>query len=1058
MNALLNRLTRLAADLAQWRTQHPVTPEPLYRKDTETIGFEVPGLDLSDWQPVANGSLWGSPDAHTWFRFEHQVTAEQAGKPLLLIVKTGREGQWDACNPQMLAYCDGRLLQGLDVNHTEAFLTEGSPEGSVFSIALRAYAGLAPEQPVIRVSVAVHHADVEELMYDIQVPVDAWKALPETEFRRDAMLETLNGTLRGLDLRKPFSPEFHAAIALTRSRVESEFYAALPQEGPVATCVGHTHIDVAWLWRLRQTREKAVRSFSTVLALMDRFPEYTFMSSQPQLYEYVKEDAPEVYARIRERVAEGRWEAEGGMWLEADCNLASGESLVRQFVHGKRFFRDEFGVDNHVLWLPDVFGYSAALPQIMQKSGIDSFMTIKIGWNDTNRMPHDTFTWRGLDGTGVLTHFITTQDADSTSHGTTYVGRQNASQTRGAWNRYTDKTINDDVLICYGHGDGGGGPTPEMVEHSRRMSRGLPGIPRVRMGHAGPWFKQLAERVQGNPRLPEWCGELYLEYHRGTYTGMARNKKYNRKGEKLLGAVENAAAAATLLTGATYPEEALHKHWRTLLLNQFHDILPGSSIREVYEDSKEQYEAMNAGLNDQLESARQAVAAQIALPGPSVLVFNDTGFMRRDIARLAVPGGMTVVAVRNTDGTAVAFQIEDGMASFVAEGVPAKGWKRFGLELAAKDPLAVTGNAAVGNGTDGTGEGRDAGLSASPSRLENNRFLLELDGAGQITRLFDKQAEREVLAPGAVGNVLTAFEDRPRDFDAWDIDAFYGERCWPVDHVESIAVVQDGTVYARLRIVRRYQESRITQDLLMYRDLPRIDFETEIDWQENQTLLKTAFPLDIHSPKATYDIQFGNVERPTHANTSWDEARFEVCAHQWADLSEGGYGVSLLNDCKYGHDIHGNVMRLTLLKSGTNPNPVADQEVHRFTYSLLPHQEGWQQAETVREATSLNDPLRAVVAGPQAGSLPECWGFVAAHGRNILPETVKRADDGDGYVVRFHEFENRRGPVTLSFGRTPAAVWECDLLENNLGSVPVSGDAVTLVVRPYDIRTLRVRF
>ncbi len=1052
MNARLNRLTRLAADLAQWRTQHAVTPETLFRKDTEAIGLETPDLELSDWQPVANGSLWGGPDAHAWFRFEHRVTAEQAGKPLLLVVRTGREGQWDACNPQMLAYCDGRLLQGLDVNHTEAMLTAGSPEGTRFAVALRAYAGLSPEQPVIRVSVAVHHADVEGLLYDIKVPCDAWNALPETEYRRDTMLETLNGALRGLDLRKPFSPEFHASIALTRSRVESEFYATLPQDGPIATCVGHTHIDVAWLWRIRQTREKAVRSFSTVLALMDRFPAYTFMSSQPQLYEYVKEDAPEVYARIRERIAEGRWEAEGGMWLEADCNLASGESLVRQFVHGKRFFREEFGVDNHVLWLPDVFGYSAALPQIMQKSGIDSFMTIKIGWNDTNRMPHDTFTWRGLDGTGVLTHFITTQDHDSTSHGTTYVGMQNASQTRGAWNRYADKTLNDDVLICYGHGDGGGGPTAEMVENSLRMSRGLPGIPRVRMGHAGPWFRRLADTVRGNPRLPEWCGELYLEYHRGTYTGMARNKKYNRKGEKLLGAVENAATAASLLTGAAYPEAALHRHWRTLLLNQFHDILPGSSIREVYEDSKSEYETMQAGLQALLQEARGAVATRIALPGLSVVVFNDTGFARNDIARFAVPGGMAVISVRDADGSRVAFQVEGGMAAFVAEGVPAKGWKRYGLELAA-----AAGDAAPQQHDTPACRQAD-GLTVSPARMENGRFLLELDGAGQIVRLYDKQADREVLAPGSVGNALTAYEDRPLNFDAWDVDPFYGERSWPVDHTESIAAMQIGPVYGRLRITRRYQESRIMQDIVMYRDLARIDFETEIDWKENQTLLKTAFPLDIHSARATYDIQFGNVERPTHANTSWDEARFEVCAHQWADLSEGGYGVSLLNDCKYGHDIHGNTMRLTLLKSGTNPNPVADQELHRFTYSLLPHTEGWQQAETAREAASLNDPLRTVIAGPQEGTLPDCWGFVATRSRNILPETVKRADDGDGYIVRFHEFENRRGPVTLAFGQTPSAVWECDLLENNLEAVPVSGDAVTLAVRPYDIRTLRVRF
>ena len=792
----------------------------------------------------------------------------------------------------------------------------------------------------------------------------------------------------------------------------------------VATCIGHTHIDVAWWWTVEQTREKVARSFATVLKLMDEYPSYKFMSSQAQLYAFLKERYPELYAQVKTRVAEGRWEPEGGMWVEADCNVTSGESLVRQFIHGKKFFKEEFGVDNKILWLPDVFGYAAALPQIMKECGIDYFMTTKIAWNQFNKLPCDTFMWRGIDGTETLTHLITTQDPGQKegSFFTTYNGKLHAEALIAGWNRYQNKDINNDILVSFGYGDGGGGPTRAMLETGDRLACGVTGIPKVRQEGSLTYFRELDERVRGNRRLPTWEGELYLEYHRGTYTSMARNKRSNRKAELHMMDLELLSVLAA--DRVAYPAHDLDGMWKTILINQFHDILPGSSIHEVYEVTKKEYAELEAKI-DILRSERMAALVQ---KSRNVTVFNTKGFASSEVVNL---GDVKENAVRASDGSVYPVQhTADGAIAYV-RNLPAKGYETL-------EPV-------------------DAGEAACPFRLngsvlETPFYAVRLNEDGTFASVLDKESGREVLKEGQCGNLLRMYEDKPIYYDNWDIDEFYTEKFWDVTDVQSMQWTEMGPVRATLEIERRESLSTIRQKIHFYADTRRIDFDTWVDWKEHQHLLKVLFPVDVHSDEATFDIQFGNTKRKVHRNTSWEQARFESCAQKWMDFSEGHYGVSLLNDCKYGHSVENGVLGLTLIKSGIEPNPVADQEEHVFTYALYPHAEGWQQAKTVCEAQTLNQPALCM-AGGESGVR---FSLLSVTAPNVMVETVKQAEDGDGWIVRMYETENARTPCTLTWNLPCESIEECNCIEESKGGM-LSENSVSFIMKPYEIKTFRVR-
>ena len=1022
-------IERQHIDITKWQTKKKLFMRP-----------EEADQDSMPWEAFDSSTdRWYGKDVYYWFRAQFTVPQSMDGKCIFLKIHTQIEEWDDGRNPQFLLFVDGKAVQGQDMNHREVRLTDCAEAGRTYTLDLQAYTGILHNEFALKVTADETDLALLKLYYDLKAPADAYhyKRMPEGR-TRSLLIEALNGAINKLDLRNPHSPEFDASVAEAQAYIDEHLYQnpeLIGHDEIIASCIGHTHIDVAWWWTVSQTREKTARSFSTVLKLMDEYPDYKFMSSQPQLYVFLKERYPEVYAKIKERVKEGRWIPEGGMWLEADCNLTSGESLVRQFLYGKKFFKDEFDIDSKILWLPDVFGYSGALPQIMKECGIEYFMTTKLAWNQIDKFPHDTFMWKGIDGTGILTHLITTpgvgQDVKQT-HFTTYNGMLDADAVIGAWDRYQNKDLNNEVLICYGFGDGGGGPTRQMLECSSRLEKGIAGIPKVVQESPVEYFERLDERVRNHKRLPVWEGELYFEYHRGTLTSMGRNKKGNRKSELAMMDLELLSVLAQE-KGVSYPKDELDRMWKIVLLNQFHDILPGSAIHEVYEVTKKEYEELLSEAHELIGERTKALAGE----GDGITVFNTLGFTRDDVVRL--PEGCNAEALEDANGVVYPVQHTKDGAVAAVKSLPSKGSRVYKKTAMPKDTQTewYSIENTIGNKT-----------------LETPFYTVIFDENGMIARLYDKKNDREVLKEGQKGNRMVMYEDKPMCFDNWDIDMYYTEKGWDVSNLARFEWTDLGPVSVSLEIERKISNSLIRQKITFYADSAVIRFDTYVDWKEHQHLLKVHFPVDLHTDEATFDIQFGNLTRKIHRNTSWDEARFESCGQKWMDMSEGHYGVSMLNDCKYGHSALDGVMTLTLIKSGIEPNPTADQEEHTFTYALYPHAEGWRQAKTVQEAMKLNQPALSA----EGGCAGDETSFVWIDKQNVIIETVKEAEDGDGVIIRLYESENARTKAHISFEKPVASVESCDCVEKTKEKVFVAGDGFDITIKPYEIQTYRVRF
>jgi alpha-mannosidase len=1049
-----------------------------------------PATDDPGWRLLHPGDRWGvapgaDPDVPPrrlewnipadggsthWLRAPLCIPAEWRDQSVWLnLVGAGQE----YADLEAIVYLDGATLAGVDDYHRSLLLPPAAHTGThelLFRCALpfpQSFGGL---------NLQLRDEGIAQLGQMLHILLDAIETYPEHDPFRHALLEQLNAAYNTLDLRAgwqsaAFATSAHVALAQLQQWLADNVPAATDSTlQPKLLATGHAHLDVAWLWPLWRTRQKVAHTVATALHLMERYPDYHFSMSQPQVYAYLKQDDPALYARLKQRVVEGRFEPVGMMWLETDCNIPSGESLVRQLLFGARFFAAEFGMQNHIIWLPDVFGYSAALPQLMRSCGIDCFVTTKISWNQFNRMPCDTFRWRGIDGSEVLAHFITASDQPvrhpSEPQDYTYVGQMTAHEVAGIWNHYRQQAINNELLYIYGWGDGGGGPTVAMLE-ARQILAALPRLPQVHPGRVDHYFERLYRRVWDDPRLPVWVGELYLEYHRGTYTSQGRTKQANRAAELLYREAEWLNAWAVTL-GAENQQAALNAGWQLILLNQFHDILPGSSIAQVYADSNADYAGVERIGRQVINSAiahilrHQPGLASIptdTAPANALLVFNSLPWKRRDVARIDLidlPADGEPPLPISADATPLPTQMIETLAGerqILCEiSVPAYGFTRTACRAADNNfgKIATGGNSP---------------LMVQPYVLANNAIRLELDIRGEIVSLYDRRYDREIIARGTTGNQLVAYEDRPLKWDAWDIDPFYLEKPYPVDEILDWRVVEMGPLRAAVEITRRLGQSRIRQRICLWHNQQRIDFLTEVDWQERQMLLRTLFPLRINAARATCEIQFGAVERPTHRNTSWDQARFEVCAHRWVDLSEGNYGVALLNDGKYGHSLHHNTLGLSLLKGAIHPDPDADRGVHRFTYSLLPHSGDWRTGQVVRHAYALNVPLRAVMTGNSA-SLPngaqdqtladQRVSFVNTPTEHIVVETIKQAEDGDGLIVRLYEAHNQRGPVRLVFAHPIVGAVEVDLLERPVGPVEVSGHQVRCDIRPFEVKTLRV--
>lgn len=960
------------------------------------------------WEPL--GMICGA-HKHFWIRGRFTTPAAREGITYILKFDTGVGGR-DMLNPQGILYLNGKMVQGIDTNHMEAYLLSNQ----TYEMYLYLYTAYAEAPFFLRASLMMQDDETDALYYDLLTPLEALEFLNPNTTEYQTILSKLEKTVNLIDLRAPHSKEYTESIHAARAYLKGHFYDTVcsPEGKPVVHCIGHTHIDMEWRWERKQTREKIQRSFATAAALMNHYPEYRFMLSQPELYLYLKEEAPEKYEELKELVRQGRWEPEGAMWVECDCNLVCGESFVRQILYGKRFFREEFGVDSTVLFLPDVFGYSAALPQILKKSGIDYFVTSKISWNETNTMPYDSFFWKGLDGTEIFSTFITAQSA-SPEHRikrrTAYSGDINAKSVMGTWDRYQQKEFNQNTMITFGYGDGGGGPTRQMLEKQRRLKTGIPGLPVTKMNFLLPYLREcekaFAENTKKLGRTPRWSGELYLEYHRGTYTTMAKNKRMNRKCEFMLKELE-AVSYTDLLFGGRYDAVGIDRAWKILLHDQFHDILPGTSVKEVYDWTDCDYEELYSFGNAAVSKKLQSLAEQVKSSG-GVLVYNPLGF----------PTAGTVLV--------------NGRTLELTEPVPAFGWK-------------------VMSAFDETNLVQVSGLCA-----ENPLYLLKLDACGNILSLYDKAANREIVLPGEKANAFSVYEDHPYTiYEAWDIGDYYRSKQYVLEEPAEITAICDGTRRGFL-VKRKYMDSTIIQKIWLYSRSRRIDFETEIDWHQKHQLLKVAFPFDIHTDNAVYETQYGHVVRPTHSNTSWDSAKFEVCGHKWVDMSEYGYGVSLLNDCKYGFSANGSTLELTVLKRPTYPNPDADEGKHVFTYSLLPHLGDFREAGVIREAYLLNQGLEIVPIMKHSDELPAYFSLVSCDCEQVMLDTVKKAENGTALIVRLYEaFDSRcNAEITVTEGFREAYL--CDLMENELEQIDFDGRSIRLPVKNFEIVTLKFK-
>ncbi len=1051
---------------------------------------------VREFRPFSLGQPWGGAWSTAWFRLSGTVPTDWAGREVVARIGLGYKGMVGFGGEGLL--WDGeRPVQGINPRHNEAAVAAPARGGDEVELYLEAaanpyvpwggiewplllpdYEG-APLYRLDRAELAVFDRELEQAWTDLRILTELADALGATDYRSIEIVRTLDKVALALDLS-----DVRGSLLAQRPAWAPLLGSPTAARSHLVTAVGHAHIDSAWLWPLRETRRKCARTFSTAITLMDANPNYIFVCSQAQQHAWMEEHYPQLFERMKEKVAAGQFEPVGSMWVEPDTNLPSGESLVRQLVYGKRYFLDRYGVETEDCWLPDAFGYSGNLPQILRSAGVRFFLTQKLSWNEVDRFPHHTFWWEGIDGSRVLAHCPPTD---------TYNGEFRVAEILKGQQAFAQHGISHHSLYAFGYGDGGGGPTQAMLEAYERLEE-LDPLPRVEMGTAKGFFRAVeAEAVAadealaaarpgtvptahaaGGGGLPIWVGELYLERHRAVQTTQAHVKLGNRRSEDLLREAEMWAVAGLR---DEYPSDEIERAWRLVLLHQFHDMLPGSSIHWVHEDSAADYALVRGICEDVISRAAAAIASRVGAGGASggggaVLVLNaashrSSGLVELDLASLGLSGladgdGLVAVPSGSHDAGETVQLLADGRAGWVAS-VAGCGWARYDL-------VPADGLAAVTAG--GTATATAVDLGAGGIELSNGLLTVRIDAAGLLESVVDHQTGREVLEPGQQGNVLQLHHDLPNDADAWDVDQGTFARATELRDLESIAVAEPGPVRASVRVVRAFGRSRITQDIRLLAGSRRLEFATEVEWRERHRFLKAAFPVAVRAPSASFEIQFGYVQRATHANTSWDAARFEVPAQRWADLSEPGFGVALLNDCKYGYDVRGSVMRLSLLRGPTWPDPEADQGFHRFSYALLPHgglaASLHEPVSVVDEAEAFNLGLRLVpiparragtVGGTDgSGSLPDRASIVEVAGAMV--SSVKRADRGHELVVRAWEPAGSHGALELRAGPGTSpidAATRTDSLERDQTGVDVSPDgSVTVPLQPFELVTLKL--
>jgi alpha-mannosidase len=1056
------------ADMAYWETM-----EHLY-----IVPEDVP------WEAAQLGMKWGQPGGSVWFKGAYRVPEHLHGKKLYVIAKTDAHETMFWVNGEPRGIYNVKRNAGQLGFHSALALTGHAEAGDTYELAFEGYAGkpIVGTQPYQTyesddtyaspynrefegIRIAVRREDVNAFLYDLKTLVQILAAPSTDPFRKG---QVVNGLMEVFEVvvQKPEATDesiWRAGLTAAVERMKPLLAQKNGDSAPSAGIIGHSHMDTAWLWTRDEVIRKCARTYANALNLMEQYPEYLFIQSSPFHAELMRRHYPFIFEGIKERVAEGRWEPTGGSWIEPDCNLTSGESLIRQFLKGQRYTRKHFGYTADTFWLPDTFGYSAAIPQILKGVGITSFLTTKLSWNDTNRFPYDTFIWKGLDGTPVLTHFNHIHcwpDAE------TIIGRVYGSPDDR--NDIQHKQVNDRRLISYGYGDGGGGPHDGMLEAARRLGD-VEGVPKTKHTTVSAFMESLRE----TSRLPVYAGELYFEGHRGTLTQMAQIKRNNRKAEIALHDLElllvlaalpeidsvlaaanggspvfassqgASPALATAQGGSpvfaslqgTIPGIAAEKAEleELLLINQFHDILPGTSIPEVHDRAIREV----GGIIERAEELSRGLMSSAVQGKGAVTFWNTLSWERRGQIVMdaredrRVPSGPSVVTQSYAD-------------------------------LHGQEKLAVGGVTvpALGHVSVPLGSG-DGARMASAFRYDGRTLqtpfaIITFDDNGYMSSFVDVPSGRELAGNGHSLNALFMGEDVPLSWDNWDIDQDIKLKLALQTDLVSREVAADGPLQFRIRSEYRIgSRSALKQDIVFYADDARVDFETVIDWKDRYQLLKAGFDVQVLSGQSRHEVQFGHVERPTHRNTVYDQAMFEVCNHKWTDLSENRFGVAMLNDCKYGVSVEESDIRLTLHKGGCHPDPRGDEGIHEVTYSFLPHQGGFQAETVIRPAYELNMPVKPT----EGADREENSSLLLVDASNIIVEAVKPAEEDDAFVVRLYEAERSATAAKVTFGRKPKKAAVTNLLEEELEELKVSEEGeIRLSFRAFEIKTLKVYY
>jgi alpha-mannosidase len=1004
----LNRITHW--DHALWQ----ICYEPLEK-------FELNGFVTHDqltaeqaskrkFHPMPVGTNWGAKWQYGWFKCDLTLPEAAAGRRIVMYMNPAAKP--DSEDGECLVWANGKVIGSYGWARREITLTKNGIPGANYLILVEAYAGhgslvmgggpilydhaSVPEPGKTQATVGESHfgiwrEQVYQLAIDYATLFELRNRLDPTSLRVSEIDEGLKDVTLLIDLELP-EPEMLESINQARDRLHPLLSCVNGTSTPTFYAFGHAHIDVAWLWPLAETNRKIARTAINQLSLMEEYPEYRFLQSQPQLYTMLKARYPELYERFKQAVLSGKVITDAAMWVEADTNISAGESLIRQIMYAKQFLKEEFSKDVEVMWLPDVFGYTGSLPQIMLQCGCTSFATQKIAWtyHGGEPFPYNTFLWEGIDGSCIPTHIFTDYNSET-----------RPGNILDRWESRFQKDGIDSMLLAFGWGDGGGGPTRDHLEFISR-SKDLEGLPKIKLSSPGEFFADL--KREGKPK-EKYFGELYFQAHRGAFTSQAKTKLGNRRSEIALHEAEFWGTIAHQLTRYGFSAEKMKPVWRKLLLNQFHDILPGSSIHRVYEEAAAVYENIIADAKRITKAALKEINK--SQPKDKVTVFNSLSWERNEL--LNFPEGMMELKV------------------------PACGWKTINL----KD---------IGQQSQGK---RSQRVKISETSLENELLVASFNSRGELISLIDKETNMEMMA--GVGNRFCLFKDIPARFDAWDIDSMTELLQMPTEEPVTVDISESGDYVAKLKLTRKIHLSSITQLITLRKGKRRLDFETRVDWQESHKLLKVAFLVNIYTKDAIHEIQFGHIRRPNHRSRPFDRDRFEVCNHRWTALTEENRGIAILNDSKYGINVLENSMNLTLLKSALAPDPMADKGIQTFTYSIFYWMGSFSDSDVVREGYELNYPVLV-----QPGDAGEASIF-SLDAANIVLETVKMAEDGsEDIIVRLYEAKRNSTRCSLSTKLPVIKAIQTDMLEKNLKELTISHGKIELDFRPFEIKTVRL--